>query len=72
MKELYKSNTDKMIFGVCGGIGEFFGVSGTVIRLLFVIFTFAGGSGILLYIIAAILMPSNNVYKDNNIYKSRD
>jgi phage shock protein C len=72
MKELYKSNTDKMIFGVCGGIGEFFNVSGTAIRLLFVIFTLAGGSGIILYIIAAILMPSNNVYKNDNIYRNRD
>lgn len=63
MKKMYKSNRDKMIFGVCGGIGEFFGISSTVIRLLFVIFTLARGSGILLYIIAAIIMPSDNVYK---------
>ena len=63
MKELYKSNNDKMIFGVAGGIGEFFGVSATVIRLLFVIFTIAGGSGFILYILAAIIMPSNNVYR---------
>lgn len=63
MKELYKSNKDRMIFGVCGGIGEFFGISGTAIRLLFVIFTMAGGSGIILYILAAIIMPSSNVYK---------
>ncbi len=63
MKKMYKSNKDKMIFGVCGGIGEFFGVSSTLIRLLFVIFTLARGSGVLFYIIAAIIMPSDNVYK---------
>ena len=64
MKELYRSNTDRVFLGVCGGLGEFFGVSGTLVRLLFVIFTLAGGSGILLYIIAALLMPRSNVYKN--------
>lgn len=76
MKELYRSNTDRVIFGVCGGLGEFFGISGTLVRLLFVIFTLAGGSGILLYIIAALLMPGNNVYRsrrrEENIYRSKD
>lgn len=78
MKELYRSNTDRVLLGVCGGIGEFFGVSGTAIRLLFIIFTLAGGSGILLYILAAILMPRSNIYgpqkrvKDDNIYRSKE
>lgn len=63
MKELYKSNKNKMIFGVCGGIGEFFGISATLIRLLFVILALSWGSGVLLYIIMAIIMPSSNVYR---------
>ena len=47
-----------MISGVCGGIGEFFGIDPTVIRLIWAILTFCGlGSGILVYIIAAVVIP---------------
>ena len=56
-KRLYKSNTNKVISGVCGGIGEFFNVDPTIIRLVWVIFSFMGGSGVVAYIIAAVVMP---------------
>ena len=56
-KRLYKSSTDKKVCGVCGGIANYFDVDPTVIRLLWVIFTLAGGSGLIAYIIAAIIMP---------------
>ena len=56
-KKLYRSNNNKMICGVCGGIGEYFHVDPTVIRLLWVVFVLCAGSGILAYIIAAIIMP---------------
>lgn len=56
-KRLYKSSTDKKVCGVCGGIANYFDVDPTVIRLIWVIFTFAGGSGLIAYIIAAIIMP---------------
>ena len=46
--KLYKSSLDKKICGVCGGFAEFFGIDATLIRLLVVLFTLAGGSGILL------------------------
>lgn len=61
-KKLYKSNTDKKLCGVCGGIAEYFDVDPTIIRLVWVIFTLAGGSGLIAYIIAAIIMPDSNVY----------
>ena len=57
MKRLYKSSTDKKVCGVCGGIASYFDVDPTVIRLIWVIFTLAGGSGLIAYIIAAIIMP---------------
>ena len=60
-KKLMRSATDKMICGVCGGIGEYLGVDPTVIRLLAVILGFTG-SGVLAYIVAAILIPENPVY----------
>ena len=57
-KKLYKSNTNKMLEGVCGGIAEYFGVDPTIVRLAWVVFCALGGSGILAYIIAAIIIPS--------------
>ena len=56
-KKLTKSATNRMICGVCAGIGEYLGVDPTVIRLLWVLLTFFGGSGIIAYIIAAIIIP---------------
>ena len=46
-----------MICGVCGGIGEYFNIDPTIIRLIFVLFVFGVGSGLLAYIVAAIIMP---------------
>ena len=56
-KRLYKSNTDKKIAGVCGGIAEYFNLDATLVRLGWVVFSLLGGSGLLAYIIAAIIMP---------------
>lgn len=57
-KRLYKSDVNKTFLGVCGGIGEYFNIDPTLIRLAWIIFCFAGGSGILAYIIAAVVIPS--------------
>ena len=56
-RKLYKSNQNKMIAGVCGGLGEFFFFYSTLIRLLWVIFALAAGSGLLVYIASAIIIP---------------
>ena len=58
-KKLYKSSENKMICGVCGGIGEYFGIDPTVVRLTWAIFCLLGGSGVLAYILAAVIIPSN-------------
>lgn len=58
-KRLYKSNRSKMIDGVCGGIAEYFGIDPTLVRLAAVLLTCMGGSGILAYILAAIIIPRN-------------
>ena len=57
-KRLYKSNRNKMIDGVCGGVAEYFNLDPTLVRLGWVVFCALGGSGILAYIIAAIIIPS--------------
>ena len=56
MKKLTKSS-NRMISGVCAGIGEYLGIDATVVRLLWVLFSVMGGAGLLAYIIAAIIIP---------------
>ena len=56
MKKLYKSRTDKKLYGVCGGIAEYLEVDSTIVRLITVIIALACGSGLLAYIIAALIM----------------
>lgn len=58
-KRLYKSNTNKMLDGVCGGIAEYFGIDPTLVRLAAVLLACMCGSGLLAYIIAAIIIPRN-------------
>ena len=58
-KRLTKS-TDKKLFGVCGGLGNYFDLDPTIIRLVFLIAFFMFGSGLLLYIILAIAMPKES------------
>ncbi|MRA69992.1 PspC domain-containing protein [Bacillus thuringiensis] len=53
-KKLYKSETDKMLFGVCGGLGEYFDISSTLIRILWVIAILCFGTGFLVYFILFI------------------
>lgn len=54
---LRRSRTDKVIGGVCGGLGRYLGVDPVLIRIAFVVLAVAGGSGVLLYIVAWILIP---------------
>ncbi|MBQ9991133.1 MAG: PspC domain-containing protein [Lachnospiraceae bacterium] len=59
-KKLIKSSDNKMICGVCGGIGEYFNLDPTLIRLIWVILTIGGfGTGFLIYILAAVIMPQD-------------
>ena len=56
-KKLYKSRTDVKLDGVCAGIAKYLGVDITLVRILWVIFALGGGSGVIAYIICAVLMP---------------
>lgn len=57
VKRLYRSKNNRIIAGVCGGIGEYFDIDPTLIRLLWVVLTFLGGSGLIAYIICWIVIP---------------
>ena len=55
-KRLYRSNKDKMIFGVCGGVADYFDVDVTIVRLVMLLI-WCSGAGFLAYIAAGIIMP---------------
>lgn len=61
-KTLYRVNENKMIAGVCAGFAEYFNVDVTWIRLALVLFCLMGGSGLIAYIVAAIIMPEKPDY----------
>jgi phage shock protein C len=58
-KRLFRSRTEKVLGGVCGGIADYFGVDPVLVRLLWIFFSLAWGAGIILYIIAWIIVPRN-------------
>jgi phage shock protein C len=85
-KTLARSSTDRKISGVCGGIAEYLNIDSTIIRVAFILLIFGGGFGLLLYIIAAIIMPmdyevgrnhtnyqtQNTSYSDNTTQSSNE
>ena len=80
-KKLYKSAVDKKVFGVCGGIAEYFHVDSTIIRLLTVLFCLMAGTGLIIYLAAAVIVPEDPnpdpaaraaMLNRKRLYKSRD
>ena len=56
-KKLMKSQSDRKICGVCGGIAEYLGIDSTIVRLIALVLIFGAGLSIWFYIIAALVMP---------------
>jgi phage shock protein C len=56
-RRLTRSETDKRVAGVCGGLGEYFGIDPVLIRVIFVIATLLGGAGILVYGVLWLALP---------------
>lgn len=65
-KKLYKSRTNKILCGVCGGFGDYLGLDPVIVRLIFILLCLAVGGGLIIYIIAAIIMPKEpeEIYED--------
>lgn len=61
-RRLYKINQGKLLDGVCGGIALYFGLDPTLVRLAWVLFTALGGSGIVAYIVCALIIPREPDY----------
>jgi phage shock protein PspC (stress-responsive transcriptional regulator) len=56
-RKLYRSQTQRMIAGVCGGLAEYFNLDATLMRVLFLLLAVFGGSGIVIYIVMWIIVP---------------
>ena len=54
---LYRSRTDRMLFGVAGGMARYFDLDASVVRIIWALLVLAGGAGLLLYLVAAIVIP---------------
>ncbi|TEB16368.1 DNA-binding transcriptional activator PspC [Pelotomaculum sp. FP] len=72
MNRLYRSRKNKMIAGVAAGMAEYFEVDVTLVRLLWVLSVMLGGSGILVYIIAAVVIPVENDRPDIPVEGARE
>ncbi|MCL2486253.1 MAG: PspC domain-containing protein [Oscillospiraceae bacterium] len=59
-KRLYRSRTNRMIAGVCGGIGEYLNIDPVLIRVVMVILALGAGAGLLAYLICAIIIPEQD------------
>ncbi len=59
-KKIYRSETDRKVAGVCGGIAEYFDIDSTIVRLVFAFLVLAYGTGLLAYIAAAIIIPTES------------
>ena len=77
-KKLYRSQNNRMIGGVCGGIAEYFSIDPTVVRIIWVAISLLGGFGILVYLASLFIIPNNpeespveegkNLIKDKNLF----
>ena len=63
-KRLYKIEEGKKVCGVCGGIAEYFDIDPTIVRLIWGLAAFCAGTGILAYIVTAIILPSKSEVMD--------
>lgn len=77
--KLYRSKSDRIFAGICGGLGDYFGIDSTLFRILFVLLMLGGGAGIILYIVLWILIPeegeggvsSETIHKNIDDIKNR-
>ncbi|MFH0962159.1 MAG: PspC domain-containing protein, partial [archaeon] len=60
VKRLYRSESNRVLAGVCGGIGEYFGIDPVLVRMIFLLFVFVGGGGIPLYFILWLIVPTES------------
>ncbi len=65
-KRIYRDSKNSMLAGVCAGIAKYFDLDPTIVRILWVVVTLAGGSGLIAYIICALIIPDEPEYNEVN------
>jgi phage shock protein C len=63
-KKLYRSRTDRMIGGVCGGLAEYFSIDTTIVRLIFVLLLLTGSAGFWIYVVLLLVVPEKPISTD--------
>jgi phage shock protein C len=71
-RKLYRSRSDRMLGGVCGGLGDYFRVDPTLMRLIFVVLFLLGGHGLLVYLILWIIIPLEPAFMPAAPYTHKD
>ena len=71
-KTLYRTEKDKMVGGVCGGLGRYFDLDPTLVRLIFAAIFFGYGSGLLIYIFLWIIMPSEDMLDERKRWAEKN
>ena len=71
-KRLYRSRKDQQIAGVCGGVADYLGVDPTLVRLLCVIFAFAGGPSLMIYAIMWAIVPEEPEFVQDSAEKAKN
>ena len=64
-RKLYRSRSDRIIGGVCGGLGDYFSLDPTLVRVLYVLFALTFGSGLLVYLIMLFLIPQEPLREES-------
>jgi phage shock protein C len=70
-EKVLRSNKDFVIAGVCGGLAEYFKIDPIIIRIIFIVLSFGGGSGILIYVILWLVLPMQSGIKKENLSNFR-
>ena len=70
-KRLYRSRTERQFAGVCGGIADYLAIDPTIVRILWVILSVAGGPGIVLYVIMAAVVPEEPEFVQTTAEKTK-
>jgi len=71
-KRLYRSRTDRQVAGVCGGVADYLSLDPTIVRVIWVILTLAGGPGLILYIILALVVPEEPEFVQTSAEKVKN
>ena len=69
--KLYRSSTDRVLFGVCGGLGEYFNIDPVIVRILFIVLSLGGGAGVLIYFLIVLIIPEKNTSSTKKIQNSK-